>query len=224
MSLLTTRNTYVYKNIRLYFHFRRWYLCGAEKQSKRIREHGGAVGRRKSQWTTDFSRNSGTYIVYNSHVTCSNSSFSLPMATSHSFVTHATSLSLFSIGYVVCFPLATCTSPVLWAYASVTITEFNHAQCSGDFPISLTGCICFQHPRIHNNRGHGDISAITLLILSLNGCSRVNILWYTAPEDMMTFRWSHRSYQSFCQQHPPYSYPQVTLIYYINCIWYWGGS
>ena len=57
VSLLTTRNMYVYKNIRLYFYFWRWYLCGAEKQSQRVRTHGGAVRRRKSQWTTDFSRN-----------------------------------------------------------------------------------------------------------------------------------------------------------------------
>ena len=118
--------------------------------------------------------------------------------------------SLLSIGYVVCFPLDTCPSPVLWAYASATITEFNDAHCSGDFPISSTECTCFQH----NNCGHGDISAITLLILSLSGYNPVNILWYTAPVDMMTFRWSHRSYQSICQQHPPYSHPQVTLIYY----------
>ena len=97
------------------------------------------------------------------------------------------------------------------AYASATITEFNHAHRSGDFPISSNGCTCFQH----NNCGHGDISAITLLILSLSGCSPVNILWYTVPVDMMTFRWSHRSYQSIWQQHPPYSHPQVTLIYYI---------
>ena len=83
------RNTYVYKNIRLYFYFRRWYLW-SRKQSQRVRGHGGAVGRRKSQWTTDFSRNSGTYIVYNSHVTCSNSSFSLTMVmpTSHCFAFH----------------------------------------------------------------------------------------------------------------------------------------
>ena len=90
MSLLTTRNTYVYKNIRLYFYFWRWYLCGAEKQSQRVCTHEGVVGRRKSQWTTDFSRNSGTYIIYNSHVTCSNSSFSLTMVTptSHFFAFH----------------------------------------------------------------------------------------------------------------------------------------
>ena len=84
------------------------------------------------------------------------------------------------------------------------------AHCSGDFPI----CTCFQH----NNCGYGFISAITLLILSLSGYNPVNILWYTAPVHMMTFRWSHRSYQSICQQHPPYSHPQITLIYYSS----WG--
>ena len=101
MSLLTTRNTYVYKNIRLYFYFRRWYLYGAEKQSLRVCAHGGADGRRKSQWTTDFSQNSGTYIVYNSHVTCSNSSFSLTMVTptSHFFAFHWL-CCLLPIGYL----------------------------------------------------------------------------------------------------------------------------
>ena len=65
-------------------------MYGAEKQSHRVRAHRGAVGKRKSLWTTDFSRNSGTYIVYNSHVTCSNSSFSLTMVTpiSHFFAFH----------------------------------------------------------------------------------------------------------------------------------------
>ena len=77
----------------------------------------------------------------------------------------------------------------------------------------------FNIRRIHNNCGHGDISVITLLILSLSGCSCVNILWYTAPVDMMTFWWSHRSCQSICQQHPPYSHPQVTLIYYKVIQW-----
>ena len=128
VSLLTTRNTYVYKNIRLYFYFWWWYLCRAEKQLLRVRAHEGAVGRWKSQWTTDFS-----------HMTCSNSSFSLTMVTPRL-------TSLLFIGYVVCFPLATCPSLVLWAYASATITEFNHAHSSGDIPISSTGCTCFQHP------------------------------------------------------------------------------
>ena len=92
---------YVYKNIRLYFYFRRWYLCCAEKQSQRVCAHGGAVGRRKSQWTTDFSRNSGTYVVYNSHVTCSNSSFLLTMVTPtyHFFAFHWL-CCLLPIGYL----------------------------------------------------------------------------------------------------------------------------
>ena len=95
------RNTYVNKNIRLYFYFQRWYLCGVEKQSQRVRTHKGAVGRWKSQWTTDFSRNSGTYIVYNSHVTCSNSSFLLTMVTptSHFFAFHWL-CCLLPIGYL----------------------------------------------------------------------------------------------------------------------------
>ena len=84
----------------------------------------------------------------------------------------------------------------------------------GDIPISLTECPCFNIHRIHSTCGHGDISVITFLILSLGGCSCLNIIWYTASVDMMTFRGSRRSYQSICQQHPPYSHPQVTLIYY----------
>ena len=101
MPLITTRNSYVYKNVRLYFYFWRWYLCGAEKQSLRVRAHEGAVGRRKSLWTSYFSRNSGTYIVYNSHVTCSNSSFSLIMVTptSHFFAFHWL-CCLLPIGYL----------------------------------------------------------------------------------------------------------------------------
>ena len=87
----------------------------------------------------------------------------------------------------------------------------------GDIPISSTGCTCFNIHRIHSTCGHGDISAITSLILSLSGCSCLNIHWYTAPVDMKTFRWSRRSYQSICQQHPPYSHPRVTLIYYTLC-------
>ena len=84
----------------------------------------------------------------------------------------------------------------------------------GDIPISSTGCTCFNIHRIHSTCGHGDISAITLLILSLSRCSCLNIRWYTASVDMMTFRWSRRSYQSISQQHLPYSHLQVTLIYY----------
>ena len=76
-------------------------LVWSRKQSQRVRAHGGAVGRRTSQWTTDFCRNSGTYIVYNSHMTCSNSSFSLPMVmpTSHFFAFHWL-CCLLPIGYL----------------------------------------------------------------------------------------------------------------------------
>ena len=67
------------KKSAIYFYSWRWYLCEPEKQSQRVRAHERVVGKRKSQWTTEFSQNSGTYIVYNSHVTCINSSFSLAM-------------------------------------------------------------------------------------------------------------------------------------------------
>ena len=173
----------------------------SRKQLQRVCAHGGATGRRASQWTTDFSRNSGTY---NSHVTCSNFLF---------FVNH---------GYahitLLCFSLV-MLSASHWLLAQARFCGRTHLPLSPNsmtptiqviFPISSTGWTCFQH----NNCGHGDISAITLLILSLSGYNPVNILWYTAPVDMMTFRWSHRSYQSICQQHPLYSHPQVTLMYY----------
>ena len=190
MSLLTTRNTYVYKHIRLYFYFWRWYLCGGEKQSQIVRAHEGIVGRRKSQWKTDFSRNSGTYIVYNSHVTGSSSSFSLTMVTPTSH-------------------LATCPSPVLWANASATITEFKHVHRSRWYSVIFDRMQLFQHPPYSQ-----PISVIMLLILSLSGCSCLNNHWYTAPVDKLTFGWSRRSYPSNCPQHPLYSHPEVTLIYY----------
>ena len=185
-------------------------LVWSRKQSQRVGAHGGAVGRRKSLWTTDFSWNSETYIVYNSHVTCSNSSFSLTMVmhTSHFFAF-----------YWLC-----CLLPIVYLPKSgsvgVRICHYHWIQrrlLFRWFSESSPGCTFFQH----NNCGHGDISAITLLILSLSGYNPISILWYTALVDMMTFRWSHRSYQSICQQHPPYSYPQVTLIYYNSCMITW---
>ena len=92
---------YVFKNRRLYFYFWRWYLCGAEKESQRVHAHEGVVGRWKSQWATGFSRNLGAYIVYNSHVTSSNSSFSLTMVTPmfHFFAFHSL-CCLLLIGYL----------------------------------------------------------------------------------------------------------------------------
>ena len=53
-----------------------------------------------------------------------------------------------------------------------------------------------QHPSIHSTRGHGDISVITLLILSLARCSCLNIRGYKAPVGMVTFR------QSPCWYYP----------------------
>ena len=110
-----------------------------------------------------------------------------------------------------------------WLLAQARFTKRTHLLLStnsttstsqGDILISSTGCACFNIHRMHTTCGHGHISAITLLILSLSRCSCLIIHWYTAPVDMMTFRWSRRSYQSISQQHPPYSHPQVTLIYY----------
>ena len=93
---------------------------------QRVIVESSITRRRTSQWTTDFSRNSGTYIVNNSHVTCSNSSFSLTMVmpTSHFFAFHWL-CCLLPIGYL--------PKPFLWAYASAIITEFNDAHCSGIF-------------------------------------------------------------------------------------------
>ena len=192
----------------MYFYFWRWYLCGAEKQSQRVRAHGGAVRRQMSQWTTDFSQNSWTYIVYNSHVTCSNFSFSLTMVTptSHFFAFHWL-YCLLPIGYL---PKPSSVGAHICHYHRIQprTVQVIFWYLRPDAPV-------FNIHRIHSTCGHGDILAITLLILSLSGCSCVNILWYTTPVDKMTFRWSHRSYQSICQEHPLYSHPQVTLIYYI---------
>ena len=187
-------------------------MCGAEKQSQRVRAHGGAVGKRKSQWTTDRSRNSGTYIVYNSHVTCSNSSFSLTMVM-------PTSL-FFAFHWLCCLlPISYLPNP---GSVGVRICHYHRTQPRPPFRWFSD---IFDRMHLFSTSTvftatvwHGDISAITLLILSLSGRSYTNILWYTAPVDMMTFRWSHRSYQSICQQRPPYSHPQVALIYYN--IWY----
>ena len=62
------------------------------------------------------------------------------------------------------------------------------------------------------------ISAITLLILSLSGCSSLNILWYTAPVDMMTFRWSHLSYHTYLSTTSAVFTPagHVNILQYLN--------
>ena len=76
-------------------------MCGAEKQSQSVRAHEGVVGSRKSQRTPGFTWNSGTCIVYNSHVTCSKSSFSLTMVTPTShFLAFHWLCCLLPIGYL----------------------------------------------------------------------------------------------------------------------------
>ena len=127
---------------------------------------------------------------------------------------------------LLCFPLV-MFSASHWLLAQARFCERTHLPLS---PNSTTPTVqvsyrylrpdapVFNIHSIHSNCGHGDISAIALLMLSLSGCSYFNILWYTAPVEMMTFRWSHRSYQSICQQHLPYSHLQVTLIYYTGSV------
>ena len=168
---------------RLYFHSWWWYLCGAEKQSQRISTHEGTVGRQKSQWTTNFSRNSGTYIVYNSHVTCSNSSFSLTMVThtSHFFVFHWL-CCLLPIGYLpkpgsvgvrishnhriqprpqvkVIFRYLRLDAPVSTSYSQHLWAWWhigNHLVDIIPGRMQLS-----QHPLIHSTCRHDEISVIT---------------------------------------------------------------
>ena len=140
-------------------------LVWSREQSQRVHAHGGAVERWTSQWTSDFSWNSGTYIVCNSHVTCSNSSFLLTMV--------MPTYQFFAFHWLCCLlPIGYLPKP---GSVGICICHYHRIpQCPlfSDFPISSTRCTCFQH----NNCGHGDISAITLLILSLSGYDPVNIL------------------------------------------------
>ena len=124
------RGTRIYKNIRVYFlKFLTMILVWSRRaitESSHIRR---GLRSWKSQWTTDFSQNSGTYIVYDSHVTCSNSSFSL-------FRDYAYVLLL-------CFPLVTVHVHVLlvphWLLVQAQFygrtypppfAEFNHVHRS----------------------------------------------------------------------------------------------
>ena len=178
VSLLTTRNMYVYKNIRLYFYFWRWYLCGAEKQLQRVRAHEGAFGRRKSQWTTDDSRNSGTYIVYNSHVTNGNFSFSLTMVTptSHFFAFHWL-CCLLSIGFLskpgsvglrLCHYHAIQPCPQFRWYSD--IFDQMHLWAWWHFDNHLVDIILewmqlSQHPLIHRTCGHDNLSTTSAVFI-----------------------------------------------------------
>ena len=107
--------------------------------------------RRKSQWTTDFSRNSGIYIVYNSYETCSSSSFSLTLVTptSHFFAFH----------WLCCLLLAQAqffgrTHLPLSPNSTTPTVQVIFRYLRPDAPV-------FNIHRIRSNCGHGDISVIT---------------------------------------------------------------
>ena len=114
--------------------------------TQRVSTHEGVVGRRKSQWTTDFSQNSGTDVVYISHLTCSNYSFSKVRVTptSHFFVFHwlqfTSMCSLFPFDYL-------------------------------PKPTSMGGRICHHSPSSTTSIGQGHIPIIPLLISSSAGWS-----------------------------------------------------
>ena len=134
---LMNNEEHVYIKIEDYIFILDDDTCGAEEQSQSVRTHEGIVGSRKSQWTTDFSQNSGTFIVYNFHVTCSNSSFSLVMVTPtfHFFVFHwlqfTSMCCLFPIGYLP-KPINCVLSGSHfygWTYLS-PFAKFNHVHRS----------------------------------------------------------------------------------------------
>ena len=206
MSLLTTRNTYVYKNIRLYFYFWRWYLCGAEKQSQRVYTHEGVVGRRKSQWTTDFSQNSGPYIVYNSNVTCSNFSFSLTMVTPASH--------FFAFNWLCCLlPIGYLPKP-----GSVGVHICYHHRIQ---PCSQVKVI-FRYFRLDAPVSISTVftAPVGLVTFQQSPCwyypwADAAVLTSTDTQHLWTWHFGdHAGLINLCQQHPLYSHPQVMLIYY----------
>ena len=125
----------------LYFYSWWWYLCGAEEQLQRVYTYEGVVGSQKSQLTTDFSQNLGTYIVYNPHMTSAIAFFSLVIITpmSHFFVFH-----------LLQFMSMCCLFPISYLPK----------------PTSMGGCICHHSPSSITSTGQRDIPIITLLILS----------------------------------------------------------
>ena len=91
---------------------------------------------------------------------------------------------------LLCFPLV-MLSASHWLLAQARFCGRTHLPLSpnsttstghGDIPISSTRCTCFNIHRIHSTCGHGDISAITLLILFLSGCSclKIDLVSYPA--------------------------------------------
>ena len=140
-------------------------MFGAEKQLQRVRAHEGDVRKWKAseQLTLAKIRDhiESTTLTWPSAIPLLRWVWLRPCLT-----------SLFFIGYVVCSLLATYPSPLLWADASATITEFNHVQ------------------------GLGDILIITFLILSSAGWICLYIRRNTAHVVMVTFR------QSPCWYYP----------------------
>ena len=150
-------------------------MCGAEEQSQRVRTQEGVVGSQKSQWTTDFSQNSGTY---NFHVTCSNSYFSLVMVmlTSHFFVFHwlqfMSMCCLFPIGYLPkpTYGVFPGSHFYRWTYLS-PFTKFNHVHRSRWYSDNHFVDIIFGWMKLSTTSidtttptGHGDIQVIAPIL------------------------------------------------------------
>ena len=149
---INERGTRIYKDIRLYSHSWRWYLCGAEEQFREFAHTKGSsgVGRASEELTLAKIRE----IIQSTSPT-----WPAPILLFHWLWLRPLLTSLFSIDYssptcVTCSPLATCPSPF-----------------SGCFPVdtSMDGRIFHHSPSSTLSIGQGDISIITFLILSLAG-------------------------------------------------------
>ena len=111
-----------------------------------------------------------TYIVYNSHVTCSKFLFFVNNSYAHDSLPHFPLVMLSASHCLLAqarFCVRTHLSP---SPNSITSTG------QGDIPISSTGCSCFNIQRIHSTCGHGDILAITLLIFWCPRCVMVKAM------------------------------------------------
>ena len=144
-------------------------LVWSREQSQRVRTHEGVVRSWKSQWTTDFSQNSGTYFVDKSHVTCSKSCFSLIMITptSHFFVFHW--LQVTSMLLVPHWLLAQAHFHG-WTYLP-PFTEFSHIHRSRWYSNNHLVDIIFGRMKLSTTSadtttpaGQGDIPVITPIL------------------------------------------------------------
>ena len=180
VSWWTTRNMYIYIKYKSTFLFLTIILVWSRRvivESSHTRR-----GRRESEEPVNnwLYQNSGTCIVYNSHVTCSNPSFSLVMVTptSHFFILHwlqfTSMCSLFPIHYLL------------------KLTSKGRR-------------ICYYSPSSTPSIGQGHIPIITLLILSsaeaVNNIRRyttpaVTFIYYNTIQPIKTFvldrnKWNH---------------------------------